>query len=59
LYARCGGDQGPGWASYGNRISDGWQFSSRAHVPGAASACDINAWRMTFDQLYALLIRPP
>jgi hypothetical protein len=58
LYARCGGNQGRGWASHGNRISEGWQFSTRAQVPGAASGCDINAWRMTFDQLYARLIGP-
>ncbi len=55
LYTRCGGDNGRGWASYGNRTSEGWQFSARAMVPGAASVCGINAWRMTFDQLNALL----
>jgi hypothetical protein len=55
LYARCGGDKGRGWASYGNRVSEGWQFSARAKVPGAASVCGINAWRMTFDQLNAML----
>jgi hypothetical protein len=59
LYTRCGGDQGPGWAPYGNRVSEGWQFSSRAKVPGAAAHCDINAWRMSFDQLYALLVKKP
>jgi hypothetical protein len=59
LYARSGGDQGRGWASYGNRSSEGWQFSSRAIVPGAAIACDISAWRMNSDQLYALLVRAP
>lgn len=58
LYVRCGGDKGRGWASYGNRISDGWQFSARAKVPGAGSVCGINAWRMSFDQLKALLTRP-
>ena len=56
LYVRCGGDKGRGWTSYGNRVSEGWQFSSRAKVPGAAAACGINAWRMTFDQLHALLV---
>lgn len=56
LYARCGGDNGRGWTSYGNRVSEGWQFSSRAKVPGAAAVCGINAWRMTFDQLHALLV---
>lgn len=55
LYAGCGGNKGLGWLSYGNRVSEGWQFSSRAKIPGAASICDVNAWRMTFDQLNALL----
>jgi hypothetical protein len=59
LYARCGGDNGRGWASYGNRVCEGWQYSSRAIVPGAASACDISAWRMSSDQLYSLLMRAP
>jgi GH25 family lysozyme M1 (1,4-beta-N-acetylmuramidase) len=59
LYERSGGDKGPGWASYGNRTSEGWQFSSTAIVPGAASACDINAWRMSSGQLYATLTGAP
>jgi hypothetical protein len=59
LYARSGGDTGRGWASYGNRISEGWQFSSRALVPGAETACDMSAWRMSSDQLYALLTGAP
>jgi hypothetical protein len=59
LYAHCGGDRGRGWTPYGNRVSEGWQFSSRAKVPGAAAYCGINAWRMTFDQLYALLVERP
>ncbi|HEU0240851.1 MAG TPA: DUF3578 domain-containing protein [Micromonosporaceae bacterium] len=57
LYTRCGGNKGIGWMSYGHRVSEGWQFSSRAKVAGAASLCDINAWRMTFDQLSALLTK--
>jgi len=59
LYAGCGGNKGRGWASYGNRVSEGWQFSSRAKVAGAGSICDINAWRMTFDQLNQLLTEKP
>ncbi|MBO0870085.1 MAG: hypothetical protein J2P15_16120, partial [Micromonosporaceae bacterium] len=59
LYARCGGDKGRGWTPYGNRVCDGWQFSSDARVPGAASACGINAWRMTLQQLTALLTEAP
>jgi hypothetical protein len=56
LYVRSGGDNGPGWASYGNRTSEAWQFSSTARVPGAASTCDVNAWRMGSEQLYSMLI---
>jgi hypothetical protein len=54
LYALSGGDNGPGWASYGNRVAEGWQFNSQANVPGA-SLCDVSAWRMSSDQLYKLL----
>jgi len=28
-------------------------------VPGAAVACDMSAWRMSSDQLYALLVGTP
>jgi hypothetical protein len=56
LYSRSGGDNGPGWESYGNRTSEGWQFSSKAIVSGAASAVDINAWRMSSQRLYAMLM---
>jgi hypothetical protein len=59
LYARSGGDNGRGWASYGNRVTEGWQFTSRAKVPGAAIACDMSAWRMSSEQLYALLVGTP
>jgi Glycosyl hydrolases family 25 len=59
LYARSGGDNGRGWTSYGNRVTEGWQFTSRATVPGAAVACDMSAWRMSSDQLYALLVGTP
>lgn len=56
LYERCGGNSGRGWTAYGNRVSEGWQFSSRAKVPGAAAVCGVNAWRMTFDELRGLLV---
>ncbi|HEY7225484.1 MAG TPA: DUF3578 domain-containing protein [Micromonosporaceae bacterium] len=56
LYARCGGDHGPGWAPYGNRVSEGWQYSSRARVPGAASVYDMTAWRISPEQLYTMLV---
>lgn len=55
LYAQCGGDGGLGWTSYGNRVSEGWQYTSRAKVPGTAHICDVNAWRLTGTKLKALL----
>jgi hypothetical protein len=58
LYDRIGGDNGRGWATYGNRIPEGWQYSSRAKVPGVADICDINAWRITFAKLKSLLTGP-
>ena len=56
LYDRIDGNDGRGWASYGNRVPEGWQYSSRAKVPGAPYICDINAWRVGYDQLKALLL---
>jgi hypothetical protein len=56
LYDRVGGNYGKGWATYGNRTPEGWQYSSHAKVPGAPYICDINAWRMTYDQLRTLLL---
>lgn len=55
LYEQIGGNDGRGWAAYGNRIPDGWQYSSRAKVPGVSDICDVNAWRITFEKLKALL----
>jgi hypothetical protein len=56
LYDRIGGNDGRGWASYGNRVPEGWQYSPRSKVPGAAYICDINAWRLNYDQLRTLLL---
>ncbi|HEX6684700.1 MAG TPA: DUF3578 domain-containing protein [Candidatus Limnocylindrales bacterium] len=56
LYEKIGGNDGRGWASYGNRVPEGWQYSSRAKVPGAPNICDVNAWRLNFDQLRTLLL---
>jgi hypothetical protein len=55
LYEAIGGNEGRGWASYGNRVPEGWQYSSRAKVPGVADICDVNAWRINFAQLKTLL----
>jgi hypothetical protein len=56
LYDRIGGNDGRGWAAYGNRVPEGWQYSSRSKVPGAPYICDINAWRMGYQELKTLLI---
>jgi hypothetical protein len=56
LYERIGANDGRGWATYGNRVPEGWQYSSRAKVPGAPYICDINAWRMSYDQLRTTLL---
>jgi hypothetical protein len=56
LYERVGGDNGAGWAAYGSRVPEGWQFSARAQVPGAPYICDVNAWRMSSQRLKALLV---
>lgn len=55
LYEQIGGNDGPGWAAYGNRIPEGWQYSARAKVPGVADICDVNAWRITFEKFKALV----
>lgn len=57
LYARVGGDGGPGWASYSNRTPVIWQYSSSAII-GLQHTCDANAFRGTLDQLKALLRGP-
>jgi hypothetical protein len=56
LYERIGGNDGRGWANYGTRVPEGWQYSSRATVPGGPYICDVNAWRLDYEQLRALLL---
>jgi GH25 family lysozyme M1 (1,4-beta-N-acetylmuramidase) len=58
LYQQIGGNDGRGWADYGNRTPEGWQYSSKAKVPGTSDQCDINAWRLTYEELKTLLIGP-
>ncbi|GIH02530.1 hypothetical protein Rhe02_05970 [Rhizocola hellebori] len=55
LYEQIGGNDGRGWAEYGNRVPEGWQYSSRAKVPGAPNICDVNAWRISYEELKAML----
>ncbi len=55
LYQKIGGNDGRGWATYGNRVPEGWQYSARAKVPGVADICDVNAWRLTFEKFKVLL----
>jgi GH25 family lysozyme M1 (1,4-beta-N-acetylmuramidase) len=50
LYVSVGGDNGPGWSSYGNVIPEGWQYSSNSIVPGASSATDVNAFKGTVEE---------
>ncbi len=54
LYAKCGGDNGAGWVEYSNQMPAIWQYGSTATI-GGMTTCDANAYRGTFDQLYALI----
>jgi GH25 family lysozyme M1 (1,4-beta-N-acetylmuramidase) len=54
LYARAGGDHGPGWVTYSGQMPAVWQFTSSATV-GGQTTCDANAFRGTLDQLKALV----
>lgn len=55
LYVHCGGNSSSGWAAYGGRPVDIFQFGSRCRVPGASTTTDINAYRGTVPQLISLL----
>jgi len=55
VYQAAGGDSGPGWASYGGKRPDIWQFASSVNVSGASGNTDVNAYRGTLAQLTALL----
>jgi len=50
LYEQTGGDNGAGWASYGNVTPECWQYSSKAMVPGASSTTDVNAYKGTSEE---------
>jgi hypothetical protein len=55
LYAKRGGDAGPGWDPYGGRTPDLWQAGSRCMLPGASSTTDISFYRGTAPELVATL----
>lgn len=55
FYGLVDGNEGVGWAGYGGRAPDLWQFGSDAVVAGASERTDINAYRGTFASLSALL----
>lgn len=53
LYAARGGDNGPGWIRYSNRVPVIWQYGSRATI-GGQNTCDANAFRGTEADFAAL-----
>ncbi|MEU2616203.1 hypothetical protein ABZ570_32245 [Micromonospora sp. NPDC007271] len=57
VYARAGGDGGPGWAAYGGVTPSIWQYGSNVACPGASAQTDCNAFRGSLDQLRALLVK--
>jgi len=57
VYARAGGDSGPGWAAYGGVTPSIWQYGSNVACPGASGQTDCNAYRGTLAQLRALLVK--
>jgi hypothetical protein len=56
LYAGLGGSTGRGWATYGGRAPELWQFGAKAQVPGASDATDVNAWLGSLAQLQKRLL---
>jgi hypothetical protein len=56
-YIAVGGDNGPGWESYGSATPEIWQYTSTAIVPGASPVTDVNAFRGTVAALNARLTR--
>lgn len=52
IYAASSGDQGEGWASYGNATPQIWQFTDRALI--GSITVDCNAFRGTAAQLAEL-----
>ncbi|MEU8263252.1 hypothetical protein AB0C02_21800 [Micromonospora sp. NPDC048999] len=57
VYAKAGGNGGPGWAAYGGVSPSIWQFGSNLTCPGASKQTDCNAYRGTLAQLRALLTK--
>ncbi|MEU3455220.1 hypothetical protein ABZ671_16740 [Micromonospora sp. NPDC006766] len=57
VYAKAGGDSGPGWAAYGGVNPSIWQYGSNIACPGASRTTDCNAYRGTLAQLRALLTK--
>lgn len=56
LYARAGGDSGPGWSSYSGRVPKIWQFTSSAII-GRQPTCDANAFRGSEADFRAMIQR--
>lgn len=54
LYARVGGDSGPGWVSYSGKTPAVWQYTSSATIGGQGTS-DANAFRGSLAQLTALV----
>jgi GH25 family lysozyme M1 (1,4-beta-N-acetylmuramidase) len=54
LYAKAGGDSGPGWKAYSGQVPAIWQFTSSANIP-PQTTCDANAFRGSVAQLKALI----
>lgn len=56
LYTQSGGDNGPGWVSYGSpsRPAEIWQYSDTSIIAGQHS-CDANAFRGTEDDFKRVL----
>lgn len=57
LYARDGGDSGPGWQPYGGKTPSLWQFASSASIPGIAGNADCNAFKGTVSDFVKLTSR--
>jgi len=57
MYAACAGNDGVGWASYGGRVPDFWQFTSTCDLSraGGSVRTDVNAYRGSLDDLIAML----
>lgn len=54
LYARAGGDSGPGWSAYSGRTPKIWQYTSSA-VIGRQNTCDANAFRGSEEDFRAMI----